>query len=206
MNLREIRSRIEQLKGSREELQRNLETTEGRLENNRIKLGYHEQAREIIRAVGLRTQEQLQFHISDITSLALEAVYPDPYKLIAEFVQRRNKTECDLLFERNGQRIEPMDSSGGGTVNIASFALRVASWSMENPRSNNVLILDEPFGNISVDLLPRASQMLREISDKLKLQMIMVTHSEELMECADRTFRVTKNSGESTVQQIGEGL
>ena len=42
----------------------------------------HEKALTIIKEVGRKTQEKLQFHISDITSLALDAVMPeDPYKL-----------------------------------------------------------------------------------------------------------------------------
>ena len=161
----------------------------------RRSLRFHERAREIIREVGLKTQEQLQYHISDITSLALGAVFSDPYKLVVEFVQRRNKTECDLWFERDGERIDPISASGGGAVDVASFALRIAAWSMQRPRSRQVIILDEPMRFLSVDLRERASAMMKEISDKLGLQFIIITHESTLAAEADRVFEVTIKKG-----------
>jgi len=198
-NIQNLRNALEQMKGKRDQIQHGIDNAEQFIREKKKDLRRHEQAREIIREVGLKTQQQLQFHISDITSLALEAVFDNPYKLITEFIQRRNKTECDLYFERDGNRIDPLSASGGGTVDVASFALRVASWSMQRPRSRNVLILDEPFRYLSSDLLPKASEMLNQISKKLKLQIIMVTHAEELIENADRVFEVKIKKGKSLI-------
>jgi len=195
----EIRNLLEQKKGKRNMLENNISTLSTKIKETGKDLRRHEQAREIIREVGLRTQQQLQIHISNITSMALEAVFPNPYELKVEFVQRRNKTECDLLFNRDGQDIDPLSASGGGAVDIASFALRVASWAMQNLRSRNTLILDEPFRYLSTDLLPRANEMLKEISKKLNLQIIMVSHAEELIEGADKVFTVTMRKGISKV-------
>jgi len=202
MSVSELRSYVEQCKGQRSLVLASINETKDNLKEDRKSLHRHEQAREVIREVGLKTQQQLQYHISDISSLALEAVYDDPYELVVEFVQRRNKTECDLWFRRDDEKMDPLSATGGGAVNIASFALRVAAWSMQRPHSRNLLVLDEPFGNVSTDLLPRASEMLRQISERLKLQMIIVTHAEELIEAADRTFKVTMSKGVSHVSVI----
>ncbi len=201
MTILQIRNILEQLKGSKSLIERSIEESNQLLEEKRRDLQRHEEAREIIREVGMKTQKKLQYHIGDVTSLALEAVFDNPYELVAKFIQRRNKTECDLVFERDGDRMDPMDASGGGVVNIASFALRVASWSMQNPRSNSTLVLDEPFSNLSPDLHSRASAMLREISEKLELQLIMVTHADELVECADRVFKTTIKNGITTIKE-----
>lgn len=204
MSIQELRNRVERLKGRKAQIEQSISSVTTAIKECRRSLRRHEEAREIIREVGLKTQQQLQYHIGDIASLALESVYDVPYSLVCEFVQRRNKTECDLYFTRggnSGERVDPLGAAGGGAVNIASFALRVASWSMQHPRSNNVLILDEPFGNVSVDLLPRASEMLHEISNRLNLQIIMVTHASELMETADRTFVVSIRRGVTEVKQ-----
>jgi DNA repair exonuclease SbcCD ATPase subunit len=164
------------------------------------RLRRHEQAREIIRAVGIKTQQQLQYHISDITSLALEAVFDDPYGLAVEFIQRRNKTECDLYFVRSGEKVDPLSASGGGAVDVAAFALRIASWSMNQPRTRNVIILDEPLRFLSADMQERASQMIKELSVKLGLQFIIVTHEPILANYADRTFEVSIHKGITKVQ------
>lgn len=199
-DIQTLRMNLEQQKGKRDNIAGSIEKTKQTIKDKGRDLRRHEQAREIIKTVGMKTQQQLQYHISDITSLALEAVFDDPYELIAEFIERRNKTECDLLFARDGAQHDPLSASGGGAVDVASFALRVASWSMQRPRSRGVLVLDEPFRFLSTGLLPRASEMLKQVSSELGLQIIMVTHSEELVECADKVFQVGIKRGRSEVQ------
>lgn len=159
-----------------------------------------EKAKEVIREVGIRTQQQIQYHISDVTSLAMQAVFPDPYTLEVEFVQRRNKTECDIYFARNGNRVDPLNASGGGVVDVASLALRVASWSLMSPRTRSTIIQDEPMRFVSSDLQERAGEMVSEISRKLGLQFIMITHEESLTIHADKvhTVRRNKKTGRST--------
>lgn len=193
--IKSLRKFLEQDRGKRDQIQ--LQISSLREETKRLQKDVHdhEKAGEVMKQVALSTQRQLQYHISDIATMALEAVFPDPYSLVAEFVQRRNKTECDLYFERDGERLDPISASGGGAVDVASFALRVASLSMENPKPRRTLILDEPFRYLSADLLPKASDMLSQISKKLGLQIIMVTHSEELIEGADRVFEVSQRKG-----------
>jgi hypothetical protein len=195
-----IRNRLEQQKGQAYQLQQNIAKNRLEMRDNSRSLRRHEQAREIVREVGLKTQEQISFHLSDITSLALEAVFDNPYNLLVEFVQRRNKTECDLLFERDGNRVDPIEASGVGAVDIASFALRIASWSMRRPHSRNTFLLDEPFKCLSDNYQEKASQMLKEVSDKLKLQFIIVSHNQTLASAADKVFEGSIKNGRSYVK------
>lgn len=199
MTVQQLRNKLEQQKGQKIQLEKSLETLESELQDKRRSLLRHEQAREIIKNVGLKTQQELQFHISDITSLALDAVFSNPYELKVEFVQRRNKTECDLLFVRDGNEIDPITASGVGAIDVAAFALRIASWSMELPRTRNVIILDEPFRFLSVNYQDQASAMIKEISQKLGLQFIIITHEQTLTNYADKTFEVTIKKGISRV-------
>lgn len=195
-----IRNRLEQKKGSRIRTEKIILDLKDRIRETDQGIQQHERAREIIREVGLKTQEQLQYHISDITSMALEAVFDNPYELVVEFVQRRNKTECDLIFERDGSRVDPKGASGVGAIDIASFALRIASWSMQSPKKRNVIILDEPFRYLSTNYQERASQMLTELSQQLNLQFIIITHEDELAEHADKVFNVRLRKGVSHVE------
>ena len=188
--IQDLRNKIERQKGKRDQLLITIDELGTRIDESTTSLQQHEQAREIVREVGLVTQQSLQYHISDITSLALEAVFEDPYELVAEFVQRRNKTECDLYFSREGNRADPEGASGVGAMDVAAFALRVASWSMQTPKRRNVIILDEPFKYLDKARQPQASQMLKEISDRLGIQFIIVTHESTLAEYADKTFTV----------------
>jgi DNA repair exonuclease SbcCD ATPase subunit len=192
-NILQLRQKLEQKKGQKLQIEHNYFDTVEELENLQNDLKLHEKAREIIREVGLKTQQQLQIHISNITSLALDAVFDDPYELKVDFVQRRNKTECDLTFVRDGNEVKPIDAAGVGAIDIASFALRVASWSMAQPHSRNVLILDEPFKHLRGDYEnQQVLKMLKIMSEKLHLQIIMIgdvkVPKEYILEHADRVF------------------
>jgi DNA repair exonuclease SbcCD ATPase subunit len=201
--IQSLRNYLEQQKGKRAQTDDALLLLRQELNEKLSSLHLHEQAREVIREVGIKTQQQLSFHISDITSLALEAVFNDPYKLEVEFIQRRNKTECDLFFVRTGERIDPLTASGGGAVDVAAFALRIASWSMARPRTRNTIILDEPFRFLSADNQERASTMLKELSQRLEIQFIIVTHNPTLASYADKTFEVKIKNGKSKVDTNG---
>ena len=202
MNSSNFRKQLEQLKGAKQLTEQQITDTETTITDLNRSLHFHEKAREIVREVGMKTQEQLQYSISDITSLALESIFEDPYELKVEFVQRRNKTECDLLFVRDGERVDPLTASGGGAVDVASFALRIASWSMQNPRTRSLIILDEPLRFLSVDLQEKASMMIKELSEKLGIQFLIITHEETLATYADKEFRVVNKKGISEIKEL----
>ena len=200
MELKELRNKLEQQKGKRMELESTIQNLRTKIRTDRILLENLEKAREIIRIVGFETQSKLKFHISDITSLALEGIFNEPYKLILDFVERRNKMECDILFERNGEQFKPLDAAGGGVVDVAAFALRIACWSMQQPRTCRVIILDEPLRFLSAEYQENASEMIKEISQRLGVQFIIVTHSDVLASSADKVFRTTIKKGVTSIK------
>lgn len=194
-----LRRDLEQRKGRKAQLDEDLKQTALNLRQASRDLKKHQEAREVIKMVALRTQEHLQYHISETVTGALRAVFPDPYEFVVEFVERRGRTECDLLFKRGDMSVDPLTAAGGGAVDVAAFALRVAAWSMMRPRSRALLILDEPFRYLSADLLPRAGEMLQEVASRLGLQVLLVTHAEELVAGADKVFEVRKARRTSVV-------
>lgn len=202
IEVNQIRFKLEQLKGEKATIKKQMVLLRQTIAALTADLSVKEKAREILREVGLKTQQNLQYHISDITSLALSAVFTDPYELKVDFIKRRNKTECDLLFVRNEKEIDPLDSSGYGAVDIASFALRIASWSLKIPHSRPLIILDEPMRFLSQDRQVYASKMIKEVSDKLGLQFLIVTHEDVLAEHADKVFSVSISGSKNKKSKI----
>lgn len=205
MDIQELRKILERMKGAKSQIEKNIGSHKNEILEKKRELVRHEQAREIIKEVGRKTLQQLEYHISSITSLALEAVFDNPYELKVEFVDRRNKTECDLYFVRGDVRIDPMSEAGYGAVDVASFALRVAIWSMQNPRSRSTLILDEPFKHLKgLEPNRRVLKMINEVSKKLELQIIMISDERiprhDIVELADRTFEVVMENNVSKVK------
>lgn len=201
MNLDDLHTEIERRKGARNKTATDLKHRRTTLEAA-VLLGKDiDEAQALIQAVAQRTQQEIEYRIGELVTLAMEAVFPDPYALRLRFEVRRGRTEADLLFvDKNGEELDPMDATGGGAVDVAAFALRVALWSLQRPRSRATIVMDEPFRFLSSDLQPRAGVMLREVSERLGLQFILVTHEEEILEAADRVFRVRQRDGKSEVE------
>jgi ABC-type glutathione transport system ATPase component len=153
----------------------------------------------IVQKVAEETQKQIEYHISNLVTMALSSVFPDPYEFSLRFVQRRNKTEADLIFSKNGNEGDPMEVSGGGALDVASFALRAAVWSLKPTR--RVLIMDEPFKFVSRDLQPKCFDMMKMISEKLGIQLIVVSHVPEIIDKADKVFEVVNQNGVSIVEE-----
>jgi len=158
------------------------------------------QARIVLQEVAKKTQQNLEYHLSNLVTLALKSINPTWPKFVAEIVVRRNKTECDLLFEEYGERYNPIDGSGGGPLDIASFALRITFWSLRKNR--HTFILDEPFKFLSADLQHKASEMIKMISEKMDVQIIMISHQEDINVAADKTFIVKKEGKISSINEV----
>jgi DNA repair ATPase RecN len=159
-----------------------------------------EKARIVVQAVASKVQQDLEYRITNIVTMALAAVFNDPYEFKVQFVTRRNQTECDMFFVKDGNECDPMDSSGGGAIDIASLALRMAIWSIKKTRA--IQILDEPAKFLSRDMQDKCSEMLQELSAKLGIQLIVVSHIPEMITAADRVFHVEQNEGVSRVRTI----
>lgn len=200
IQLSRTRARVEQLKGIKQQLTITHSEIEENLRANNKQKRRLEQAIEIVKLVGLKTQQNLQFHIGEISTLALDSVFDDSYVLSVEFLERRGKTECDLFLKTDDMEIDPLSASGGGVVDVVSFALRVAAYSLQNPKVRPVLLLDEPFTHLSAQLLPKACLLLKQISEELNVQMIIVTHEEALMDCADKVFQISQRKGVSKIK------
>lgn len=204
MDFEKIERLFNQSKGVRSQIQKQLQETKELKKFSEKKLRLIEEAQIFLQKVAQNTQEKLKFQIEDIVNLALESVFPNEYLFQMNFNVSRGKTEAELVFQdkRTGQTIDPMEASGGGVVDLTCFALRISAFALESG-TDNLIILDEPFKFISRDLQERAGEILKKLSQKMKLQIILVTHIPEFIDIADKVFEVKKNNkGISSVMVI----
>ena len=137
-------------------------------------------ARDTAQAVGQAVQESAHAQISAVVSRCLAAVFDDPYEFQVRFEQKRGRTEAQLLFLRNGEALDPLSAAGGGAVDVAAFALRVAAISLTQPKCRRVLIMDEPFRFLSKAYQTKVQGMLKALARDMDFQFIYVTHEPNL--------------------------
>jgi len=196
-----IKSTLDMKKGELEKLRNDLRKFNDKINELQNELDILKEARSIIQNVAAETQEKLEYKISQLSTLALRTIFSDPYTLRISFDQKRGKTEATIFLERNGKTYE-ITEVGGGVIDVTSFALRLSILATRARQTDKILILDEPFKFLSRDLQPFAVAMMRKLNERLKYQIIMVTHNEELIEAGDKKFRVQiTKGGKSSVKE-----
>lgn len=198
-NFQLIKDDFQAKKGKRDLLRKQLDQEKEKVNSLTARLGYGEKARLVIQQVAQDTQKNLEYRISNLTTTALHSVSPHWPEFVAVFTPRRGKTECDLSFKEYDILEKPVDSAGGGPLDVSSFSLKITYWNLNSNRPT--FILDEPFKFVSPGLQHKISDMLKMLSDRLGIQIIMVSHAEEVNYSADKTFLVNKIDKISKVKE-----
>jgi hypothetical protein len=195
MNTRinELTKFINTNKGQKEYIKDSLEKAQKAYADTEKELKAAKAALEEIQEAARKTQQGIEVHFGKVVTAALHSSGFTKYKFKPVFEKRRNKTECDMLLEKNGNAFKPESFVGGGILDICAFALRIALWKLEGTAP--VLGFDEPFKMIGKGTIPELSSMLKEIQSEFGMQMIIMTHHDEL-ECGDKKFYV--ENGEIT--------
>ena len=138
-----IKSIYERSKGKRDGLIEIREQESAKCERLRRGVEASDRGIVIFQLVARETQRNLEYHISNLVSTALSSVFPNPPEFLAEIEIARGKTECQLSFVEFGEKSKPLDSAGGGPIDVTSFALRISYWSLNKNRPT--FLLDETF-------------------------------------------------------------
>lgn len=202
-NSRYYRSFIDSKKGELSILRASKARYQEQIASKQVILEYILEAQQLLQQTAQKTQSRLSFHISNFISSNLEAIWgEDAYTFSMEFIEKRNKTEVSMLLHTPEGDVS-LDSlnnvrGGGGVLDIVAFGLRIALWSLQSQKQK-VMILDQPLSNLDQEHLPKAGELIKELSDKLGIQFIIINHNPALAEIADNTIEVVKSNNISKI-------
>lgn len=150
------------------------------------------------KAAGI-VQDSLATKVSGIVTRALSTVFERPITFVAEFVERRNVSECDLYVKEGDHVYDILRSRGGGLADVCSLCLQMAFIIMSGKR--RVLFADEIARHVGRPADERFAEILSQLCRELDFTIVTVTHSAALAEAADRVFLVTQTGGISYVER-----
>lgn len=178
-----LRSQLSQALASRQATQIAFDSATASLAAKRSEYEALLKAKEIVQAISMDCQQQCQTRIAYVVTRCLEAVFgKDSMRFSLLFEQKRGQTEVrGVVLDPQGHQLDPINSCGGGVLDVAAFGLRLACMMLMRPRPARVLVLDEPFKFVSSSYRPAIVQLLQELSQEMGVQIIMVTHLPELM-------------------------
>lgn len=178
--MKKYRRRLDKKLARRKALADNIKTERQSLETTRQQIKHWTEAQSILQQVAQTIQQNVHTQIANVVSHCLRTIFEEPYQFKIHFEQKRGRTEARMVFERDGVEIDPLRASGGGVVDVAAFALRLACLVLSRPRKRLLVVLDEPFKFLSADNRPRVKQLLESLAEDMGVQFIMVTHIDEL--------------------------
>lgn len=198
MNAFELSNKVSEFKGRLWTAQKNLETANSDLAKSKSDLEAANGLKAVIQQVAKETQDKLRLRFEAIVQACLDAVFPDTYKFMMEFVSRRGQVEVDMWLDHDGTRMDPLDSNGGGVVDVMSISLRLCCLTLST--NSKLLLLDEPFGHLRGEARERLGELLSIISEKLNVQIFMVGDVAGNV-VRGKEFRVSKVGDVSVVKE-----
>lgn len=160
-------------------------------------------------------QEKTTERIAKIVTDMYQYVFLTEDRFVIKIDKKRSTPVASFYIEtvKNGETLllDPLTADGGGKVDVISLGLRLAALLLYKPQLNRVLFLDEPLRFLSSSTTSskpyrlRAVEFLKKIAMQYGIQVIAVTHDEELVSLADSVHEVTLDAdGYSVVKTQGE--
>lgn len=152
------------------------------LKKTKRQLRHAKTAQELLQAVAQKAQVEAHSQIAGVVTRCLKAVFGEgAYEFQLKFEKKRGKTEAVAVFVRDGNEVDPIGAAGGGVVDVAAFALRLAALLLSQPQRRRCIVADEPFKHLSKEYRPAVQQLLVQLAEELKIQIIMATHNPQLI-------------------------
>lgn len=117
-------------------------------------------------------------------------------KVVMDIFTERGLPALSILIEKNDQGVleDVYDGSGGAIANILSFGLRVIA--LLQSKKRKFLVLDEPDCWIKPELIPDFVDVIRQLSEKLGIQILIISHhNEELLKGLNHRLILEKIDG-----------
>jgi len=177
MDLRKVGRLASGLQAEHAEACSRVEREEKALVGLQERLQHANRSQVVIQQLAHAVQQQAHQQISDVVTRCLRAVFDNPYEFEVQFEIKRGKTEALLVFMRDGEVLDnPINEVGGGVLDVASLALRVASILLARPERRKLIILDEPFKYVrGVGNQKRTRDMLLRLAEELEIQFVINT-------------------------------
>ncbi len=192
MEIAEIQSRVDRLDG----FYRALKSQEKDLQDEISELKHKV---DILTKSSLVIKHLLDIMVKDeinkmagLVTYGLNTIFEDQDLTFKPVLSKKNdRIYIELKTMNNGVESE-FGTYGGSVAVIESFLLRIIC--MLRMKLARVILLDETFGSISSEYIPNTSKFVSELSAKLGLDILLVTHQPEFKNFSNRVYRLKDTS------------
>lgn len=205
---REVRARrqaLDRLAGRAQQVATAGKAVEAEIDRLTHRADVHAKAAALLTTIGEEAQESARGQFETLATLALRRVFGDElsFGLLAGETGGQATLEPVIRSTYDGVVTETpvMDARGGGMAAVTGFVMRLVMVLL-TPSTREILFLDETFGMVSQSYVPAVAAFLREVTDRTRMQVVMITHDPAYAEFADVKYRLALEGG---VTRVFEG-
>jgi len=138
--------------------------------------------------------------MSGLVTYGLKTIFDDQnLSFVPKITKKNEKTWIELKTQNDGVEGE-FGSFGGSVAVIESFLLRIICLLKMNMAK--LMLLDETFASVGEEYIPNTSKLIGELSKKLGLDVLLVTHQKEFLSHADTAYKVYKTNDQLKMERL----
>ena len=140
--------------------------------------------------------------IESVVSEALRLIYGDSYGVSLSYGFKNNRSSLEIEMVRNttaGEVRRDMGGFGGGVADTISVPLRLMVL-VGSRKTDRVVILDECWKHLDLERIESVGKFIRALAEQLGMQVLFVTHHQQLQGYADRVYQFSEVDGKSVVK------
>ena len=204
----QVESERSEMKGRVELLREQVDSAKVEIKKLNGEYATQEAVLDVLRKYAAIKEQVLKEKIDKVVTRGLRLIFGDQYRSKLEFGISRGQAVIRprIVTEINGEELETdiADAHGGGLVNVCAVIYQILILALHRPRKKQILFLDEPFKNLSEEYLEATGEFLKQLNQKLGIQIVLITHRRELHDIADKMYEFSLSDGITQVKAVRE--
>lgn len=138
--------------------------------------------------------------MAGLITYGLKTIFDDQDLTFVPVITKKNeKVHIELRTQNHGIEGE-FGSFGGSVAVIESFLLRLLC--LLKMKLARLVLLDETFAAVGSEYIANTSRLISELSKKLGLDVLLVTHQREFQQYANKIYRVKESSNGLIMEKL----
>lgn len=200
--LRESEAAVSRDEGRLEGLEQQLIKTREAIKLGQENLDVLAEVAEVLQQIEVLKREEIQRKVENLVTFGLRSVFKEnlTFRIDSSSRAKQSTMNFRVVTQVGSDEIDTdvYSAHGGGLIQVIALLLRVVVLLFVRPAPRRLLILDESLAHLSREYLEPAAELLSQLSNKLDLQILMVTHSPEFIDFADKVYKFSQDKQRRT--------
>lgn len=200
MTLTEIQSRVDKIEGYRNALLSQKDSLESEIKGLKDESNLLTKVSTVLKhLLDVLVKDEIS-KMAGLITYGLKTIFQDQNLSFMPVIMKKNEKIHIELKTYNGEIEGEYGSFGGSVAVIESFLLRVLS--VLKLKLARLMLLDETFAAVGWEYIPNTSKLISELSEKIGLDVLLVTHQKEFQQYAKNVYRIRESSKGLVMEKI----